>query len=185
MARGRGQEEFIRLTPGQFSLAVAVVVLLLAAAAGVGYRYGLSSAPVPPAPEAAYPPLAPVPVAPVVEPAPASTAVATPPPPPPPPSAPPAVSVEPAAPPPKAAKAEPKVRSLVQVASVRGEGEAKAILSSLAGAGFRGRVVAVKLTTGTWYRVQVGPFDSPAEAQKAIAEIARKKGLKGFVVKQP
>jgi DedD protein len=191
MARGRGGDEFVRLTSGQFSLAVAAIVLLAAGAAFIGYNYGRST--IPPAPVPPYPPLE-VPAPPSA--APSSSPVAASPR----PAAVPATVSQPspsspavargAGPPPAAAAAKAAVRTagalskvMVQVSSVRSESDATRMLASLGEMGYRGRIVPVQLSTGTWYRVQVGPLVEGAETQAAIDAIARKKGLKGFPVK--
>ncbi len=180
------------MTPAQFSLAVAAVALLAAGAAFLGYTYGRSTVPAaapapysPESPASALPGPAPVPAAPAPPEAipvpPASLPAATLPaatPPPSPASAPGTPARAPAG-----EKAAAVPRLMIQVASVRAEGEAKRLLSSLGEAGYRGRIVPVRLSTGTWYRVQVGPFAGMSEAQAALEAISRRKGLKGFVVR--
>jgi len=189
VAPGRGKEEFVRFTPRQFSLAVAVIVLLLAAAGYMGYRAGLAGGggaplPAPPlgfpgAPTGAVPAVAPSttgtsPIPGPALPGPAAKAPVLPEP------APPAAAPSPC-PPGKAGEA--KARVMIQVASVRSEGEARKILSSLAQEGFRGRIIPVQLSTGTWHRVQVGPFEENEAAREAIALVEKRRGLKGFIVK--
>jgi cell division septation protein DedD len=65
---------------------------------------------------------------------------------------------------------------IIQAASLRGSGAAAALSAELRTAGLTASWERVDLSSGTWYRVMVGPFDNQVEANRALT-LLRKRNL--------
>lgn len=63
----------------------------------------------------------------------------------------------------------------IQAISVRSSETAAALAAELKGMGLRSRFERADLSTGTWYRVMVGPFTSRVEANRAMTELRKRK----------
>lgn len=71
---------------------------------------------------------------------------------------------------------------MIQAASLRASGAAAALSAELRTAGLTASWERVDLSTGTWYRVMVGPFDSQVEANRALT-LLRKRNLGAQLIK--
>jgi cell division protein FtsN len=105
-----------------------------------------------------------------------------------PPSAPPAASAQqprespaPAKPRPEPKPAVPQAVFTVQVGSFRDRGAAEELAARMKGQGVSPQVVAAPVGGRTWYRVQVGLYDTRAEAENLYRKTLRPKGIQGFV----
>lgn len=63
-------------------------------------------------------------------------------------------------------------RYMVQVSSFRSRAEAEALKAKLALLGLRARVSRASIKGGTWYRVQLGPYDNAAAMQDVRRQLA-------------
>lgn len=68
----------------------------------------------------------------------------------------------------------PPVEYLIQAISLKSYDAAHTLSKDLNAAGLAARFERVDLTTGTWYRVMVGPFPSRLEANRAMTELRRR-----------
>jgi len=62
----------------------------------------------------------------------------------------------------------------IQAISVRSSETAAALAAEINGMGLRSRFERADLSTGTWYRVMVGPFTSRVEANRAMTELRKR-----------
>jgi len=62
----------------------------------------------------------------------------------------------------------------IQAISVRSSETAAALAAELNGMGLRSRFERADLSSGTWYRVMVGPFTSRVEANRAMTELRKR-----------
>lgn len=62
----------------------------------------------------------------------------------------------------------------IQAISVRSSETAAALAAELKGMGMRSRFERADLSSGTWYRVMVGPFTSRVEANRAMTELRKR-----------
>jgi len=126
-----------------------------------------------PAPPPADPPPAPAPVAPP-EPAPVAPAA---------PEASPAAAVlpspVPAPAPQEAAAPAPAGDWCVQVGAANDRAESDRIAAKFQR--FKPRIEIAILQGKTWYRVRIGAFETKADAEKFLKDLARETGAKGFV----
>ncbi len=73
---------------------------------------------------------------------------------------------------------------MVQVGSYRTRERAEELLAGLTKDGFKGVVLEADLgPRGTWYRVRLGPYTGPREANEVLAVLDTKMSIKGFVVR--
>lgn len=197
LARGSvGPREFVRFTPGQFSVLMAIVVLLMAGAGAAGYLYGIKEAgrefagvltdtgQIGAEPSGAFTDTAAEKPSPVTfytaltqqkEGIPSSPS-------------PPAPKPSPPAPGEKTAqKAPPPLKDggvFLQIASYRSREAADSLLHDLMEEGYRGAVESADLgERGTWFRVKIGPFRDEAGAEKVKETLKKERDLKGFIVR--
>ena len=69
----------------------------------------------------------------------------------------------------------------VQVGSFKDRASADEQVRRITAQGVAAQVVQVSMEGRTWYRVQVGRFDSRAEAESHYQKKLRPKGVQGFV----
>lgn len=74
---------------------------------------------------------------------------------------------------------------VVQVASVKTKDNALALKDRLRGLGFASFVEEVNVSSGTLYRVRVGPEITRSGAEKQLAALGDKAGLKGIILQYP
>ncbi len=82
---------------------------------------------------------------------------------------------------PKPKPAVPQAVFTVQVGSFRDRGAAEDLASRMKAQGVSPQVVAAPVGGRTWYRVQVGLYDTRAEAENLYRKTLRPKGIQGFV----
>jgi len=196
LARGSvGPREFVRFTPGQFSILMAIVVLLMAGSGVAGYLYGIKeagresaqvltdtgqigaetsgsftdTAAEKPSPVTFYTALTQQ-----------KEGIPSP--------SPPAPKPSPPAPEEKTAqKAPPPLKDggvILQIASYRSREAAESLLKDLMEEGYRGAVESADLgERGTWFRVRIGPFRDEADAEKVMETMRKERNLKGFIVR--
>lgn len=89
----------------------------------------------------------------------------------------------------KAKQAPPSDRVMagwiVQVASVKNRDNALALKDKLRGLGFASFVEEVTASSGTLYRVRVGPEIKRSGAERQLASLTEKAGLKGIILQYP
>ena len=196
LARGSvGPREFVRFTPGQFSILMAIVVLLMAGAGVAGYFFGIKesgqesagvltdtgqmgaessasftdTAMEKPSPVTFYTALTQ-----------RREGIPSPSPPAPRPSPPPPEEKT-------AQKAPLPVQDggvILQVASYRSREAADNLLKDLMKEGYRGSIESADLgERGTWFRVRIGPFRDGGDAGKVLETLRKERDLKGFIVR--
>ncbi len=87
----------------------------------------------------------------------------------------------PAKPRPEPKPAVPQAVFTVQVGSFRDRGAAEELAARMKAQGVSPQVVAAPVGGRTWYRVQVGLYDTRAEAENLYRKTLRPKGIQGFV----
>ncbi len=68
----------------------------------------------------------------------------------------------------------PQPRYEIQATSLRSEGKARSVSADLVAMGLNARYERVELSSGTWYRVTVGPFSSRREADRVMNRLREK-----------
>jgi D-alanyl-D-alanine carboxypeptidase (penicillin-binding protein 5/6) len=69
----------------------------------------------------------------------------------------------------------------VQVGAFRQKGSAELLRAKLRKRGYKAYIATSGPRTARWYRVRVGDFDSPGEAQQVIGRLKKQMGLQGLV----
>lgn len=85
------------------------------------------------------------------------------------------------APPPPAQPKVPAAVFTVQVGSFRDEAAADALVRKVQKRGIGARVVKASVAGRTWYRVQVGRFETRSEAERHYRTQLKPRGIQGFV----
>lgn len=87
-----------------------------------------------------------------------------------------------------AVKARPPARHAVdfwiQTGSYRSQSKADELVALLAEKGLSGRVFSFDSKTDTYYRVRIGPYANPGEADKFLSIVKQIQGLESSFVSQ-
>lgn len=196
LARGSvGPREFVRFTPGQFSILMAIVVLLMAGAGVAGYLYGVKEAgqesvrvltdtgQIGAEPSDSFTDTA------AEKPSPVTfytaltrqrEGIPSP--------SPPAPKPSPPAPEEKTAQKAPSPPKdggvILQIASYRSREAADSLLKDLMKEGYGGAIESADLgERGTWFRVRIGPFQDEGDAENAMETLRKERDLNGFIVR--
>jgi cell division protein FtsN len=74
-----------------------------------------------------------------------------------------------------------KSNFVVQVAAFNAKKDAEQMRANLTLKGYSVSIVPIKQTTGTWFRVILGPYSSKLAAEKAQITVARNEHLRGMI----